>query len=329
MRSAIRVISSFFVTVRGPSPGFGRDAGLRGGAGPGSGLPSARGVRRRCARKSKRQRARRERFELPRATRGFEPRSIPGHSAVGPCHRILRTSESEEVKGPGARAFRAPPARASYDGSAVRTSLRPGTPRARPTRKAPGPRGPRRTEGNETERSARDSKRKHETKGLAVARSSIPDPLEIRRVKYDPKTSIEEKDRVATEMGSRGRKADALVPLRRPPPQAGSERNPRLGDRRGRVLVPRGVEAHGRRGHGGAVARACGEAAERKERWYDAHKCSTRLAMPRRSIASRRTSPATRWRCRPTRRRPRRALRPARRRWTERSSPAASLAPLA
>src|SRR5205085_9308088 len=45
----------------------------------------------------------------------------------------------------------------------------------------------------------------------AVPRSSMPDPVEMRRVRYDLSTPTETKDRLAASLRARGRHEDAVL----------------------------------------------------------------------------------------------------------------------
>ena len=104
-----------------------------------------------------------------------------------------------------------------------------------------------------------------------MARASIPDALEMTRVKYGPDTPVEEKDRVAAALRQAGRIHEAILLY------DGRADHPALQDDfRWAVSEGSSYVLFALRRLGLSVTdeqrRACAEAAERKGRWYDSHR---------------------------------------------------------
>jgi hypothetical protein len=105
-----------------------------------------------------------------------------------------------------------------------------------------------------------------------MARSSIPDALGMRRLKYDPAVTPAERDAVAATLRSQGRIPEAMLLYE------GRAGDPSLREdlanavRSGSSFVLKALERLGVAVDAEAWTR-CGDAAEAKERWYDALRC--------------------------------------------------------
>jgi hypothetical protein len=109
-----------------------------------------------------------------------------------------------------------------------------------------------------------------------MARSTFPDALGMRRLKYGTDVAATERDRIAEALRAEGRRAEAILLYER------HADHPSLaGDLR--WAVEQGAAFHlfllRRMGIGVADEqfRACAAAAEAQGRWYDAHRCWTHL----------------------------------------------------
>src|SRR5690349_20303830 len=109
-----------------------------------------------------------------------------------------------------------------------------------------------------------------------MARRSIPDALEMKRVKYAPDTSPEGKDRVAAALRAAGRRSEALLLYEGRPDHPSLQEDLAWAVAEGASFTLSSLKRMG-------VAitdeqlRACAEHAEAKGRWYDAFRCYERL----------------------------------------------------
>ena len=101
-----------------------------------------------------------------------------------------------------------------------------------------------------------------------MARATIPDALEMRRLKYAADVPLEAKDRVADALRAAGRRSEALLLY------DGRADHPSLEGASFTLssLKRMGVPVTDEQ------LRACAESAEAKGRWYDAYRCYERLA---------------------------------------------------
>ncbi|MCC7137016.1 MAG: hypothetical protein IT460_01145 [Planctomycetes bacterium] len=109
-----------------------------------------------------------------------------------------------------------------------------------------------------------------------MARSKIPDVLEMRRLKFDAGVAAAEKDAVAEALRAEGRASEALLLFE------GRADHPSLeADRRDAIRHGYGWRLLAMKRLGVAVTddevRACAGAAETAGRWFEANRCYTTL----------------------------------------------------
>jgi hypothetical protein len=109
-----------------------------------------------------------------------------------------------------------------------------------------------------------------------VARRDVPDPLEMRRLRYDPATPEAERDRVAAVLRAQGRREEAVSLYEGRPSHPDLEDDARWAIENGASFVLVTLSRMGREILD-VQRRACAESAERLGRWYDAHRLYERL----------------------------------------------------
>jgi hypothetical protein len=105
-----------------------------------------------------------------------------------------------------------------------------------------------------------------------MARTKFPDALAMRRLKYAPEVPEAERDRTAEALRAEGRRAEAILLYERHADHPSLREDLRWAVAEGAafhvfLLKRMGLEVSD------ATIRACGEAAESRGRWYDAHRC--------------------------------------------------------
>ena len=110
-----------------------------------------------------------------------------------------------------------------------------------------------------------------------MARATIPDALEMRRLKYAADVPLEAKDRVADALRAAGRRSEALLLY-----DGRADHPSLLEDLAWAVREGASFTLSSLKRMGVPVTdeqlRACAESAEAKGRWYDAYRCYERLA---------------------------------------------------
>ena len=112
---------------------------------------------------------------------------------------------------------------------------------------------------------------------MARKASPVPDALEMRVIKYEAVTTVEQRDRTAELLRSLGRRSEAILLY------DGRADHPALAeDLRWAIEAGASFTLFSLKRMGVPVTddhvRACAVAAEAKERWYDAHRCYEALA---------------------------------------------------
>ena len=110
-----------------------------------------------------------------------------------------------------------------------------------------------------------------------MARSRIPDALEMKRLKYAADIAPADKDRVGEALRAASRRSEALLLCE------GRPDHPRLReDHAWAIESGSSFTLSALRRLGVAISdddlRACARSAEAKERWFDAYKCYEKLA---------------------------------------------------
>ena len=110
-----------------------------------------------------------------------------------------------------------------------------------------------------------------------MKRSPIPDALEMTRLKYDRRSDVAERDRVAAALRAEGRFAEASLLY-----DGRSDHPSLVADLDRAVREGAAFHVFSLRRAGVPVTnehlRACAVAAEANGRWFDAHRCYTALA---------------------------------------------------
>lgn len=105
-----------------------------------------------------------------------------------------------------------------------------------------------------------------------MARKPFPHALEMRRMKYDPSVPPEARDRLAEELRAVGRRAEAILLHEGRPDSPVLTQDLQWAISEGASFYVTSLRRTGVPVSDEQI-RACAEAAERKERWFDAHRC--------------------------------------------------------
>jgi hypothetical protein len=105
-----------------------------------------------------------------------------------------------------------------------------------------------------------------------MARAKFPDAIAMRRLKYDPSATAEDRDRTAGALRAEGRRAEAILLYERHPDHPSLAEDLRWAVEQGAAFHVFLLQRMGLAVPEASI-RACGEAAERHGRWYDAHRC--------------------------------------------------------
>ncbi len=110
-----------------------------------------------------------------------------------------------------------------------------------------------------------------------MLKKPFPDALEMRRLKYDPKTTPEERDRMSAALRAVSRRVEAILLYEGRPDAPALKEDLAWAVSAGASFYLTNLKRMGVSVPDDAF-RACAEAAERHERWFDAQRCYAALS---------------------------------------------------